>query len=49
MATYIVLTSFTNQGIRKVKDTTKRADALQALANKSNPGAAPVPLSARRR
>ena len=29
MATYIVLTSFTDQGIRNVKDTTKRADALK--------------------
>ena len=34
MATYIVLTSFTDQGIRNVKDTTKRADAVKALANK---------------
>lgn len=34
MATYIVLTSFTDQGIRNVKDTTKRADAVKKLARK---------------
>ena len=34
MATYIVLTSFTDQGIRNVKDTTKRADAVKELARK---------------
>lgn len=34
MATYIVLASFTDQGIRSVKDTTKRADAVKALAKK---------------
>jgi uncharacterized protein with GYD domain len=34
MATYIVLTSFTEQGIRNVKDTTKRADAVRELAKK---------------
>ena len=34
MATYIVLSSFTDQGIRNVKDTTKRADAVQELASK---------------
>jgi len=33
-ATYIVLTSFTDQGIRNVKDTTKRADAVKELARK---------------
>ena len=32
MATYIVLGSFTDQGIRNVKDTTKRADAFKKLA-----------------
>jgi uncharacterized protein with GYD domain len=32
MATYIVLTHFTEQGIRDVKDTTKRADALGEMA-----------------
>ena len=34
MATYIVLTSFTDQGIRNVKDTTKRADAVREQAKK---------------
>jgi uncharacterized protein with GYD domain len=34
MATYIVLSSFTDQGIRNVKDTTKRADAIKELAKK---------------
>jgi uncharacterized protein with GYD domain len=32
MATYIVLTSFTDQGIRNVKDTVKRSDAVRELA-----------------
>ena len=34
MATYIVLTSFTDQGIRNVKETTRRADAVKELAKK---------------
>ena len=34
MATYIVLTSFTDQGIRTIKDTTKRADAVKETARK---------------
>lgn len=34
MATYIVLTNFTEQGIRGVKDTIKRADAVKDLARK---------------
>jgi uncharacterized protein with GYD domain len=34
MATYIVLSNFTEQGIRSVKDTTKRADAVRELARK---------------
>src|SRR4030095_16102196 len=34
MATYIVLSSFTDQGIRNVKDTTKRADAVRETAKK---------------
>jgi len=34
MATYIMLTSFTDQGIRNVKDSTKRADAVRDLAKK---------------
>lgn len=32
MATYIVLINFTDQGIRNVKDTTKRADAAREMA-----------------
>ena len=34
MATYISLCSFTDQGIRSVKDTTKRADAVKEAAQK---------------
>jgi uncharacterized protein with GYD domain len=34
MATYIALSTFTDQGIRSVKDTTKRADAVKELAKK---------------
>ena len=34
MATYIVLTNFTDQGIRTVKDSTKRADAVKELAKR---------------
>jgi uncharacterized protein with GYD domain len=34
MATYIMLGSFTDQGIRNVKDTTKRADAVKEAAKK---------------
>ena len=34
MATYIVLGQFTDQGIRNVKDTTKRAVALKDAAKK---------------
>lgn len=32
MAHYIVLASFTDQGIRNVKDTTKRADGVREFA-----------------
>jgi hypothetical protein len=32
--TYIVLTSFTDQGVRNAKDTTKRSDAVKELAKK---------------
>lgn len=32
MARYIVLASFTDQGIRSVKDTTKRAAAVREMA-----------------
>lgn len=34
MATYILLGNFTDQGIRNVKDTTKRADAVREGAKK---------------
>lgn len=34
MATYIALTSFTDQGIRSVKETTKRADAVRNAGKK---------------
>ena len=34
MATYILLVNFTDQGIRSVKDTTKRADGVKELAKK---------------
>jgi uncharacterized protein with GYD domain len=35
MPTYIVLGNFTEQGIRNVKDTTKRAEAFRQLASKA--------------
>ena len=34
MATYIALSNFTDQGARSVKDTVKRADAVQEAAGK---------------
>ncbi len=34
MATYIVLASFTDQGIRTVKDTTKRSQAVEEAAKR---------------
>jgi uncharacterized protein with GYD domain len=34
MPTYILLGTFTDQGIRAVKDTTKRVEAVRALATK---------------
>ena len=34
MAIYIVLINFTDQGIRNVKETTKRADAVREMAKK---------------
>ncbi|HUL94749.1 MAG TPA: GYD domain-containing protein [Usitatibacter sp.] len=34
MATYIVLSTFTDQGIRTVRDTTKRADGVRDAAKK---------------
>jgi uncharacterized protein with GYD domain len=34
MPTYISLLNWTDQGIRKVKETTERAEAFQAIAGK---------------
>jgi uncharacterized protein with GYD domain len=34
MATYIVLASYTTQGIGKIQDTVKRTDAVKAAAKK---------------
>jgi uncharacterized protein with GYD domain len=34
MATYILLGTFTDQGIRNIKDTTKRAAAVRAMGKK---------------
>lgn len=34
MAIYIVLVNYTDQGVRNVKDTTKRADAIKEMAKK---------------
>src|SRR5262249_3682487 len=34
MVTYIVLGQFTDQGIRNIKDTTKRAEAVREMAKK---------------
>jgi uncharacterized protein with GYD domain len=34
MGTYIALSNFTDQGIRSVKETTKRADAVKEAAKK---------------
>lgn len=34
MATYIVLVNYTDQGIRNIKDTTKRADTVREMAKK---------------
>lgn len=34
MATYIILSNFTEQGIRNVKDTTNRADTVRETAKK---------------
>ncbi len=34
MPTYIALSTFTDQGIRAVKDTTKRSETVMALAKK---------------
>ena len=35
MATYVLLLNFTDQGIRNVKDTTKRAEAFKRIADKA--------------
>ena len=35
MPTYIVLASFTEQGIRNIKESPKRADAFREMAKKS--------------
>jgi len=35
MATYVLLASFTDQGIRNVKETTKRAEAFRELAKRA--------------
>ena len=35
MAYYVLLANFTDQGIKSVKDTQKRAEAFKALASKS--------------
>lgn len=34
MATYIVLLNYTEQGIRNIKDTTKRAESVREMAKK---------------
>lgn len=34
MATYIALSNFTDQGVRTIKDSTKRADAVREAAKK---------------
>lgn len=34
MVTYIALASFTDQGLRSIKDTTKRADLAREMAGK---------------
>ena len=34
MAIYIVLVNFTDQGVRNLEDTTKRADAIRVMAKK---------------
>jgi uncharacterized protein with GYD domain len=35
MATYLVLGTFTDQGIKTIKDTAKRSDAIRATAKKA--------------
>ena len=36
MATYLVLSNFTDQGIRNIKETTNRADAVRRMAKEFN-------------
>jgi uncharacterized protein with GYD domain len=36
MATYIILSNFTDQGIRNVKDTAKRAEMFKEMAKKKD-------------
>lgn len=36
MATYLVLCNFTEQGIRNIKETTNRADAVRRMAKEFN-------------
>jgi uncharacterized protein with GYD domain len=33
MATYVILATFTDQGIKKAKDSPKRAEAFKQMAN----------------
>ena len=47
MPTYIVLGQFTDQGIRNVKETTKRAQALKDMAKKFGATVNAVVLDAR--
>ncbi|TIU43820.1 MAG: GYD domain-containing protein, partial [Mesorhizobium sp.] len=35
MAHYVLLSNFTDQGIRTIKDTQKRAEAFKEMASKS--------------
>lgn len=35
MVTYVVLANFTDQGVRNVKDSPKRADAFKEMAKRS--------------
>ena len=35
MATYVLLLNFADEGIRNVKDTTKRAEAFKGIADKA--------------
>jgi uncharacterized protein with GYD domain len=36
MASYVILANFTDQGIRNVKDTVKRADVFKEMAKKKD-------------